>query len=118
MVLQLRSQAGDRQVPVRCRVGFTQIYGVPGVSARARCRAERAPTHEKWPRARTSGRTPLTAAGRREDAAAVRGPHTSGLRDELARRSRLRLRDLADEVGRREATTSIHSTFVAPAAFS
>jgi acetyl-CoA C-acetyltransferase len=33
VVLQLRGEAGDRQVPKRCRVGFTQVYGAPGVSA-------------------------------------------------------------------------------------
>jgi acetyl-CoA C-acetyltransferase len=33
IVLQLRGGAGDRQVPKRCRVGFTQVYGAPGVSA-------------------------------------------------------------------------------------
>jgi acetyl-CoA C-acetyltransferase len=33
VVLQLRGQAGERQVPGRCRVGFTQVYGAPGVSA-------------------------------------------------------------------------------------
>jgi acetyl-CoA acetyltransferase len=33
IVLQLRGEAGDRQVPKRCRVGFTQVYGAPGVSA-------------------------------------------------------------------------------------
>jgi acetyl-CoA acetyltransferase len=33
VVLQLRGQAGDRQVPGRRRVGFTQVYGAPGVSA-------------------------------------------------------------------------------------
>ena len=30
--LQLRGQAGDRQVPTP-RVGYTQVYGAPGVSA-------------------------------------------------------------------------------------
>jgi acetyl-CoA acetyltransferase len=33
IVLQLRGEAGERQVPGRCRVGFTQAYGAPGVSA-------------------------------------------------------------------------------------
>jgi acetyl-CoA acetyltransferase len=33
IVLQLRCEAGDRQVPKPCRVGFTQVYGAPGVSA-------------------------------------------------------------------------------------
>jgi acetyl-CoA C-acetyltransferase len=33
VVLQLRGEAGDRQVPGRPRVGFTQVYGAPGVSA-------------------------------------------------------------------------------------
>jgi acetyl-CoA C-acetyltransferase len=33
IVLQLRGEAGDRQVPKQCRVGFTQVYGAPGVSA-------------------------------------------------------------------------------------
>jgi acetyl-CoA C-acetyltransferase len=33
IVLQLRGEAGDRQVPKPCRVGFTQVYGAPGVSA-------------------------------------------------------------------------------------
>ncbi|MGB0093141.1 MAG: thiolase family protein [Solirubrobacteraceae bacterium] len=33
IVVQLRGEAGDRQVPKRCRVGFTQVYGAPGVSA-------------------------------------------------------------------------------------
>ena len=33
IVLQLRGEAGDRQVPRPCRVGFTQVYGAPGVSA-------------------------------------------------------------------------------------
>jgi acetyl-CoA acetyltransferase len=33
VVLQLRGDAGDRQVPGPCRVGFTQVYGAPGVSA-------------------------------------------------------------------------------------
>ena len=31
--LQLRGEAGDRQVPGPPRVGFTQVYGAPGVSA-------------------------------------------------------------------------------------
>ena len=33
VVLQLRGEAGERQVPKSCRVGFTQVYGAPGVSA-------------------------------------------------------------------------------------
>ncbi len=33
IVLQLRGEGGDRQVPKPCRVGFTQVYGAPGVSA-------------------------------------------------------------------------------------
>jgi acetyl-CoA acetyltransferase len=33
VVLQLRGEAGDRQVPGRRRAGFTQVYGAPGVSA-------------------------------------------------------------------------------------
>jgi acetyl-CoA C-acetyltransferase len=33
VVLQLRGEAGGRQVPGRPRVGFTQVYGAPGVSA-------------------------------------------------------------------------------------
>ena len=33
IVLQLRGEAGTRQVPKPCRVGFTQVYGAPGVSA-------------------------------------------------------------------------------------
>ena len=32
-VLQLRGDAGERQVPGNPQVGFTQVYGVPGVSA-------------------------------------------------------------------------------------
>src|SRR5205085_10588970 len=32
IVLQLRGEAGERQVPNRS-VGFTQVYGAPGVSA-------------------------------------------------------------------------------------
>ena len=32
-VLQLRGDAGERQVPGSPRVGFTQVYGAPGVSA-------------------------------------------------------------------------------------
>ena len=32
-VLQLRGDAGDRQVPGEPRVGFTQVYGAPGVGA-------------------------------------------------------------------------------------
>jgi acetyl-CoA acetyltransferase len=33
IVLQLRGEAGDRQTPGPRRVGFTQVYGAPGVSA-------------------------------------------------------------------------------------
>jgi len=33
VALQLRGDAGDRQVPGDPRVGFTQVYGAPGVSA-------------------------------------------------------------------------------------
>ena len=33
VVLQLRGEAGDRQIPGPRRVGFTQVYGAPGVSA-------------------------------------------------------------------------------------
>lgn len=33
VVLQLRGDAGTRQVPGTPRVGFTQVYGAPGVSA-------------------------------------------------------------------------------------
>ena len=33
IALQLRGEAGDHQVPKECRVGFTQVYGAPGVSA-------------------------------------------------------------------------------------
>jgi acetyl-CoA acetyltransferase len=33
VALQLRGDAGDRQVPGERRVGFTQVYGAPGVSA-------------------------------------------------------------------------------------
>jgi len=33
VVLQLRGEAGARQVPGSPRVGFTQVYGAPGVSA-------------------------------------------------------------------------------------
>src|SRR3954471_15619139 len=33
IVLQLRGEAGERQVPGPPRVGFTQVYGAPGVSA-------------------------------------------------------------------------------------
>jgi len=33
IVLQLRGEAGERQVAKECRVGFTQVYGAPGVSA-------------------------------------------------------------------------------------
>jgi len=33
IVVQLRGTAGDRQVPPEPKVGFTQVYGAPGVSA-------------------------------------------------------------------------------------
>jgi acetyl-CoA acetyltransferase len=33
IVIQLRGQAGDRQVPGEPTVGFTHVYGAPGVSA-------------------------------------------------------------------------------------
>jgi acetyl-CoA acetyltransferase len=33
VVTQLRGKAGERQVPNEPRVGFTQVYGAPGVSA-------------------------------------------------------------------------------------
>ena len=33
IALQLRGEAGSRQIPGRARVGFTQVYGAPGVSA-------------------------------------------------------------------------------------
>ena len=33
VVAQLRGEAGERQVPGEPRVGFTQVYGAPGVSA-------------------------------------------------------------------------------------
>jgi acetyl-CoA acetyltransferase len=33
VVLQLRGEAGERQIPGPCRIGFTQVYGAPGVSA-------------------------------------------------------------------------------------
>jgi acetyl-CoA C-acetyltransferase len=32
-VLQLRGEAGERQIAGPHRVGFTQVYGAPGVSA-------------------------------------------------------------------------------------
>ena len=32
-VLQLRGSAGDRQVPGDPQVGFTHVYGAPGISA-------------------------------------------------------------------------------------
>jgi acetyl-CoA C-acetyltransferase len=32
-VLQLRGQAGPRQVPTQPKVGFTHVYGAPGISA-------------------------------------------------------------------------------------
>ena len=33
VVTQLRGEAGERQVPGAPRIGFTQVYGAPGVSA-------------------------------------------------------------------------------------
>ena len=33
IVAQLRGDAGDRQVPNEPRIGFTHVYGAPGVSA-------------------------------------------------------------------------------------
>ena len=33
VVQQLRGRAGERQAPDRPRVGFTHVYGAPGVSA-------------------------------------------------------------------------------------
>jgi acetyl-CoA acyltransferase len=33
IVTQLRVEAGDRQVPGRPRIGFTHVYGAPGISA-------------------------------------------------------------------------------------
>jgi acetyl-CoA acetyltransferase len=33
VVLQLRGDAGERQIARPHRVGFTQVYGAPGVSA-------------------------------------------------------------------------------------
>jgi acetyl-CoA acetyltransferase len=33
VVSQLRGEAGDRQVPGGPRVGFTHVYGAPGISA-------------------------------------------------------------------------------------
>jgi hypothetical protein len=32
VVLQLRGQAGERQVPGDPKVGYTQLYGAPGVA--------------------------------------------------------------------------------------
>ena len=32
-VTQLRGEAGDRQVPGDPRLGFTHVYGAPGISA-------------------------------------------------------------------------------------
>ncbi len=32
VVLQLRGQAGDRQVPGSPKVGYTQLYGAPGTA--------------------------------------------------------------------------------------
>jgi len=31
--LQLRGQAGQRQVPGNLRTGYTHVYGAPGISA-------------------------------------------------------------------------------------
>jgi acetyl-CoA C-acetyltransferase len=31
-VLQLRGQAGERQVPGNPKVGYTQLYGAPGTA--------------------------------------------------------------------------------------
>jgi acetyl-CoA acetyltransferase len=33
LVLQLRGQAGERQIPGNPRVGFAQVYGAPGTAA-------------------------------------------------------------------------------------
>jgi acetyl-CoA acetyltransferase len=33
LVLQLRGQAGERQVPGNPRVGYAQVYGAPGTAA-------------------------------------------------------------------------------------
>ena len=33
VVLQLRGEAGERQIPGHAKAGFTQVYGAPGVSA-------------------------------------------------------------------------------------
>ena len=33
IAVQLRGDAGDRQVPGEPRTGFTHVYGAPGVSA-------------------------------------------------------------------------------------
>jgi hypothetical protein len=33
VAVQLRGDAGDRQVPGEPRTGFTHVYGAPGVSA-------------------------------------------------------------------------------------
>jgi acetyl-CoA acetyltransferase len=33
VILQLRGQAGDRQVPDVPRTGYTHVYGAPGISA-------------------------------------------------------------------------------------
>jgi hypothetical protein len=33
LVMQLRGQAGDRQVPGEPRVGYAQVYGAPGTAA-------------------------------------------------------------------------------------
>jgi acetyl-CoA acetyltransferase len=32
IVLQLRRQAGDRQIPGEPKVGFAQLYGAPGTA--------------------------------------------------------------------------------------
>ena len=32
-VMQLRGQAGGRQVPKGPRIGYSQVYGAPGISA-------------------------------------------------------------------------------------
>jgi acetyl-CoA acetyltransferase len=32
VVLQMRGQAGERQVPGDPKVGYTQLYGAPGVA--------------------------------------------------------------------------------------
>ena len=35
IVLQLRGEAGDRQVPGDPKVGYTQLYGAPGTARRS-----------------------------------------------------------------------------------